>query len=1054
MKNRLYLLSLLFAAIAALKVSAQITVSYPLENCVFQRDANSRSNIYVAGNFSEFLDVIEIRLTPVQPGWGQESDWIHIQSHPANGYYSGSIEWSAGWYRLDVRGKAGGSVVGTATVNKVGIGEVFLIAGQSNGQGFHGNGAQSSNDERVIHADYDGIFGPNQPFPYASFSRLHADDIISPRGKSAWFWGKLGDALANRLNMPVLFYNTAWEGSGVQAWKESINGKGWSVYVPDIPFEPDGMPYGNLRHTMLGYVAITGVRAILWVQGEADNDVGTSRNSYYSSLETVINHTRNEFRRNLSWVVSRTSYTARAGFGTQIIGAQNDIINNIPNVFPGPEMDQIQVPRYDGYHLSGDGLIQAANAWAGYLNDDFFSRSVPHQPRHPISLNFSCQNNTMVITAEGGLSNYRWNNGNSGQQIATGEGIFQVNGTDQEGNLRFSPIIRIPGNFNAASPPEVWSEGAPEVCYGGSLTLVSSSDRNPVWDTGHHGNSIQVSNPGTYSVSVENVYGCRTSSAPFHVALSGKPLPAPPAISSAGPTEICDGEEVALSSSTGSNTYWSTGANESVINIRNGGEYTARTRDSEGCFSENSNGISVHVNPLPVKPMISAEGETFFCDGGEVILRSSYKEGNTWSDNSRNETIVVKKSGEFLVSVTDGKGCRNTSDVMKVTVNPLPAAPVVSARRPLTFCEGDYTTLISDSKYSYSWNNGASDRQINVNQNGDYWLTATDENGCTSSRSNTMTVKVNPLPARPTVTVVGNTTFCENASVRLEAPDALGYLWNSGETTRNLTIGKAGSFSVQVLNEFGCHSPRSAAVVTRTLPIPAAPVITAAGPTDICDDSEVTLRARGTSPFIWNNDENTSSIKAGESGTYSARSVGSNGCFSNPSNEIEVISRITPPLPVLEKNGSFALMVSNGLSGASYNWSENNQPLTDIHTGNLRINRSGEYQAQAFFRYTDALTCYSGYSEPVFFNIPPGTDGVNIFPNPSSGANIKLETAEVLTNAVVTVYSMYGIKIASFTFDTISLPVEISLPPGLSGIYVVKVEAANFRATDKLVIQK
>lgn len=1053
MKNYLFLLFLSLSVTLPVRVSAQITVSYPLENCVFQRDANNRSGIYIAGNFSEFLDAVEVKLTPVQPGWGQESDWVNIQSHPGNGYYSGRIEWSAGWYRLDIRGKAGDAVVGSATVSKVGIGEVFLVAGQSNGQGFQGNGAQSAGDERVIHADYDGSFGPNQPFPYPSFSRLQADDIISPRGKSAWFWGKLGDALASRLNMPVLFYNTAWEGSAVQAWKESINGRAWSVYVPDIPFEPEGMPYGNLRHTMLGYVAVTGIRAILWVQGEADNDVGTSRDSYYSSLETVINQTRNEFRRNLSWVVSRTSYSARAGIGSQIISAQNDIISNVSNVFPGPEMDRIQVPRPDGYHLFGDGLVQAANAWAGYLNDHFFSSSVPHLPRPPVGLSISCQNNAMVISAEDGYRNYRWNNGNSSREIATGEGVFQVSATDSEGNHRFSPLIRIPGNFTAATPPTVSSVGTPEVCYGGSLTLVSSSNRNALWSTGQNGSQVQVSSPGEYTVSVENVYGCRTASAPFSVAKSGKPLPAAPSISSRGTTEICDGAEVVLSSSTGNNTYWSTGANEAVTSVRNNGEYTARTRDAEGCFSENSNSISVHVNPLPAKPAISAGSPTSFCEGGEVTLRSSYKEGNTWSDNSKNETLVVRRSGEFKVSVTDSKGCTNTSNAMIVTVNPLPAAPVVSAGRPLSFCEGDYTTLVSDSKYSYSWNNGATSRQVNVNQNGDYWLTTTDQNGCTSSRSNTLTVKVNPLPARPAITVVGNTTFCENASVRLEAPSASGYLWNSGETTKNLNVSKAGSFSVQVINEFGCHSSRSDAVATRTLPVPASPVVTAGGPTDICDDSEVTLTARGSGPFLWSNNENTPSISAGESGAYTARSVGSNGCYSNPSNAIQVISRITPPLPSLEKSGSFSLRVSNGISGASYNWSENSQLLAD-HAGNIRISRAGEYKAQAFFRYTDALTCYSGYSEAAFFDIPSSSDRINLFPNPSSGKNISLETAEILTNAIITVYSMQGIKIASFTFDSISIPVEINLPDGLSGIYLVRVEAVNFSATDKLVIQQ
>lgn len=1054
MKNYLPLLLSMLAATAPLSAPAQISVFYPLENCVFQRDLNNRSNIYISGGFSEFLDAIEVKLIPVRSGWGQESDWVNIQSHPRNGYYAGSIEWTAGWYRLEIRGKAGDTVVGTASVNKVGIGEVFVIAGQSNAQGFPGHNAPSANDERVIRANYNGTEGPNQPFPYPGFSRIQSEDIISPRGKSSWFWGKLGDVLTSRLNVPVLFYNVAWEGSAVKAWKESINGTGWSVYVDGLPFEPNGMPYGNLRHTMQEYVAVTGVRAILWMQGESDNDVGTSRSAYYSSLETIINQTRNEFRRNLSWVVARISYTYRAGVGTQIIAAQNDIINNIPNVFPGPETDNIQIPRPDGYHLLNEGFALAADAWAGYLNDRFFSGSVPHSAKPPVALNFSCQNNAMIISAEDGYQNYRWNTGNSNREVAVGSGVFQVSATDSDGNYRFSPLIRLPENFTAATAPVVSSAGTPEVCYGGSLTLISSIDRNPVWNTGQNGSQIQVSGPGAYSVSVENVYGCRTSSAPFNVALSGKQLPAPPSISARGATEFCDGQEVMLSSTTGNNTYWSTGANEPVTSIKNSGEYTARTRDQEGCFSNNSNSISVRVNPLPAKPGISAESATSFCDGGQVRLRSSYKEGNTWSDNSKNETIVVSRSGEFTVSVTDSKGCTNTSNAVKVTVNPLPAAPVVSANRPLSFCEGDYTTLISDAKHSYSWNTGASGREINVNQNGEYWLTTTDENGCTSSRSNTMTVKVNPLPERPSITVVGNTTFCENASVRLEAPNASGYLWNSGETARDLTVRKAGSFSVQIISQFGCHSPRSEAVTTQTLPIPASPVIAAVGPTEFCDDSEVTLTVSGGSLFVWSNDEKTSSIHATESGVYTARSIGSNGCFSNPSNAIEVLSGVTPPPPLLEKNGSFALSVSNGLSGASYNWTGNDQPLADVHSADIRIKRSGEYKAQAFVRYSDALTCYSEYSKAIFFAIPSASDLVNLFPNPSSGERIRIETAEVLTNATITVYSMQGIKIASFAFDTLSLPVEISLPGVSSGIYLVKVEAAGFATTDKLVIQQ
>lgn len=1051
MKNYLYLFTSYF--FLSHQGVAQISISYPLENCVFQRDQNNRAKIYLAGNFTEFLDVVEVRLTPVQEGWGQASDWIGIHHAPRNGYYSGNVEWPAGWYRVEVRGKKGDQTVGTAAVSKVGIGEVFLVAGQSNGQGLFGNGAVSANDQRVVHVDYNGVSGPNAPLPYPNFSQLQADDVIAPRGKSAWLWGPLGDAIANRLNVPVLFYNVAWDGSGIKAWQQSISGTAWSAYVPDIPFEPSGMPYGNLRNVMRNYVSITGLRAILWLQGEADNDVGTSSSEYYATLESVINQTRNEFNRNISWVVSRTSYTIVAGSGQRIIDAQNQIIQNIQNVFAGPEMDKVQVPRPDGYHLSGNGLAAAAVAWNASLNSDFFARSVPHLSKPPINISASCEGSSITVHAEGGLNNYRWNNGSNSSNITPGEGLYQLSAFDGEGNYRFSPRFRIPGNTNNLTPPTVSSEGPAEVCNGGSLKLRSSSNLNPVWNTGANGTEISVSSPGTYQVSIENPLGCRTSSQPFVVARSSKPLPPPPTISANRATEICDGEEVILSSSTGNNTFWSTGAtNQSSATIRNSGEYTATTRDAEGCFSENSNRIGIQVNALPAKPLVSATGATVFCAGGEVTLRSSYQQGNTWSNNTTDQSIVVRQSGNFSVSIVDAKGCRNTSDAIQVTVNALPAAPVISSLRPLSFCQGDYTTLTSNSQHIMVWSEGSNNQQINLSTSGEYWAEAVDQNGCRSPISNRLTVTVNPLPARPVIKALGNTTFCENDQVELEAPEAAGYLWSNGETKKNIEIHNAGNFTLQTINQFGCKSPASASIRTQTLPIPARPTVSAAGPTDICDNDQVVLTARGAAPFLWNTEVTNASITAREAGLYSARSVGSNGCFSNPSNPIEVVTYPTPDQPVLQKNGSFSLRVSNHVNGIQYNWLSDTQPLSAEQDYLIRIAKSGEYSAQAFVQYAEQLTCRSDFSDATLFAIDENERQVNVFPNPSRGATVWVESASVLTNASITVYTLQGKVVGRQQVSQMSVPVEIQVPTGTSGILIIRVEAGNFNVTEKLVV--
>ena len=65
------------------------------------------------------------------------------------GRFEASVEVAAGgWYRLDVRAASAGKAVAQATVERVGVGEVFVIAGQSNSAN-HGAEKQASKTGRV-----------------------------------------------------------------------------------------------------------------------------------------------------------------------------------------------------------------------------------------------------------------------------------------------------------------------------------------------------------------------------------------------------------------------------------------------------------------------------------------------------------------------------------------------------------------------------------------------------------------------------------------------------------------------------------------------------------------------------------------------------------------------------------------------------------------------------------------------------------------------------------------------------------------------------------------
>ncbi len=374
------------------QVRAQLQIQFPVSRIVFQRDLANQSTFAVIGSCPAVADRIEVRLTPVLTGQGTSIDWQPLDTQPRQGQFSGSVTAAGGWYRLDVRAVQQTTVLATTSVDRVGIGEVFIIAGQSNGQGKYQHGAVAPTDDRVNTVPHrnvsDTICLPTLP----RFAPIEAEGVIGPRGESAWCWGILGDQLTARLNVPVLFYNVAWDGTSVRNWRESFQIDSTATAYNDF-FRP-GMPYGNLKRVMNDYARLTGVRAVLWHQGESEfYDVDSTAANYVHDLTMVINRSRQDAHHALTWVVARASMDNNLYFNhhlTQympVIKAQNQVIQTVANVFPGPDTDTIQMPaRPDGVHFgfdasrNFDGLGHLATAWNQSLTPGFFATAQPRLP--------------------------------------------------------------------------------------------------------------------------------------------------------------------------------------------------------------------------------------------------------------------------------------------------------------------------------------------------------------------------------------------------------------------------------------------------------------------------------------------------------------------------------------------------------------------------------------------------------------------------------------------------------------------------------------------------
>jgi hypothetical protein len=92
-------------------------------------------------------------------------------------------------------------------------------------------------------------------------------------------------------------------------------------------------------------------------------------------------------------------------------------------------------------------------------------------------------------------------------------------------------------------------------------------------------------------------------------------------------------------------------------------------------------------------------------------------------------------------------------------------------------------------------------------------------------------VTVNPLPATPTITVGGPTTFCEGGSVNLTSSQGSGNVWSTSETTQAISTSVAGTFTVTFTDVNGCSSTSAPTTVT----VNPLPTVTQAPFSMVCD---------------------------------------------------------------------------------------------------------------------------------------------------------------------------------------------------------------------------
>ena len=373
--------ALLFVFVNTLR-AASLTLSAPLDYQVVQRESQGWGTLKVAGELrdAEAKDVVlEMRMVAN----GTADQWRRLPAAFAGTAFAASTKIPAGgWYRLELRAVSGDKVVAESAVEHFGVGEVFVVAGQSNSANY-GEEKQTTQTGRVATFDGKRWQLSNDPQPGAS-------------GGGGSFLPPFGDALAQRFDLPVGFIACGIGATSVREWlpkgtrfpnPPTLIGR--VQPLPSGEWESKGEAF-DMFVARMKQPGSHGFRAVLWHQGESDaNQQDASRtlpgNLYREHLEKVIRESRREIGWDAPWFVAQVSYHVPGDEASPDIRAAQASLWKDGVAFEGPDTDALKGEWRDsggnGVHFSGPGLREHAARWvekvAPWLASTLLPSAVP-----------------------------------------------------------------------------------------------------------------------------------------------------------------------------------------------------------------------------------------------------------------------------------------------------------------------------------------------------------------------------------------------------------------------------------------------------------------------------------------------------------------------------------------------------------------------------------------------------------------------------------------------------------------------------------------------------
>ncbi|MBL7953076.1 MAG: VCBS repeat-containing protein [Flavobacteriales bacterium] len=128
----------------------------------------------------------------------------------------------------------------------------------------------------------------------------------------------------------------------------------------------------------------------------------------------------------------------------------------------------------------------------------------------------------------------------------------------------------------------------------------------------------------------------------------------------------------------------------------------------------------------------------------------------------------------------------------------------------------------------------------------------------------------------------------------LTADEGYDYVWSTGATTRSITVGTAGSYTVTIDDGEGCSGTTS--IFVQQSP-DETPTVNVDGDLKFCEGGEVVLSSSTASSYTWNNGAgNAQTISVSTSGSYEVTIAGVCGDFTSDAVDVDVLDAPNAPV--------------------------------------------------------------------------------------------------------------------------------------------------------------